>query len=135
INTIKYFVDLYNESIAVRIGVAYIATTFKTVFDTVKRVLQGAWEVIKTWAKASADAIAGVGTVLKSALTLDVSGVKRGIQQIHEAQVSRFMSMGNDVSQMIKGIYSDIKENVNEGIAMVRNVDPLTLEDLMPTKS
>lgn len=133
-NTIKYFIDLYNESVVVRAGVAAIATMYKNTFDIVKRVLQGAWEVIKTWAKSTADSFAGVGTVMKSALTLDPSGVKRGLQEIRDAQMYGFASMGNDVSQMIKGIYSDIKENVNEGLDMIRNVDPLTMEDLFPTK-
>lgn len=130
LNTINYFIELYNESTIVRIAVAGIATTFKNSFAIVSNILKTAWEIFKTFAKATADLFAGVGTVLKGALTGDLGAIKSGLVQMSAAWSSGISSLSKDLGNGIKGLYNDISKNFSDGMAMVKNNQLKPITDL-----
>ena len=130
INTINYFRELYNESTVVRIAVAGIATTFKNAFAIVSNILKTAWEIFKTFAKGTADLFAGVGTVLKGALTGDLGQIKAGLVQMSAAWATGIKTLSNDLGNGIKGLYNDIGKNLSDGVAMVKNNQLKPITDL-----
>ena len=130
INTINYFRELYNESTVVRVAVAGIATTFKNSFAIVSNILKTAWEIFKTFAKGTADLFAGVGTVLKGALTGDLGAIKSGLVQMASAWATGIKTLSNDLGNGIKGLYNDISKNLSDGVAMVNNNQLKPITDL-----
>ena len=130
LNTINYFIELYNDSTIVRIAVAGIATTFKNSFAIVSNILKTAWEIFKTFAKSTADLFAGVGTVLKGALTGDLGAIKSGLVQMSAAWSSGISSLSKDLGNGIKGLYNDISKNFSDGMAMVKNNQLKPITDL-----
>ena len=130
LNTINYFIELYNESTIVRIAVAGIATTFKNSFAIVSNILKTSWEIFKTFAKSTADLFAGVGTVLKGALTGDLGAIKSGLVQMSAAWSSGISSLSKDLGNGIKGLYNDISKNFSDGMAMVKNNQLKPITDL-----
>lgn len=121
VNTINYFRDLYNESIVVRGAVVGLATMFKNSFAVISNILKTAWEIFKTFAKGTADLFAGVGKVLKGALTGDLGEIKSGLGQMAAAWSSGIASLGKDLGNGIKGLYNDIKRNFSDGLNEVVN--------------
>lgn len=115
VNTINYFRDLYNESIVVRGAVVGLATMFKNSFAIISNILKTAWEIFKTFAKATADLFGGVGKVIKGALTGNLDGIKSGLVQMAAAWHSSIASLGKDLGNGIKGLYNDIKKNFSNG--------------------
>ncbi|WP_407475249.1 tape measure protein [Elizabethkingia anophelis] len=127
IDTINYFIRLYNESLVVRAAAQGIATAFKNQFAIVGNVLKAAWEVIKTFAKGVADTFSGVGNIFEGAFTADPTKITKGINQMFSAQINTAKSLGNDMINLFKNIYKDLKSNVVEGIDNVVNFKPIAL--------
>lgn len=116
VNTINYFRDLYNESIVVRGAVVGLSTIFKIAFSAISNTLKTAWEVFKTFAKATADLFGGVGKVLKGALTGDLDGIKAGLGQMAIAWNSGLTSLGKDIAGGIKAFHNDVKKHFSDGL-------------------
>ncbi|MDV3982823.1 hypothetical protein CMT48_17285 [Elizabethkingia anophelis] len=125
IDTINYFIRLYNESIVVRAAVHGIATAFKNQFTIVKNVLKTSWEIIKTFAKGVADTFSGVGNVLEGAFTADPTKITKGVKQIFSAQIDTVKSLGKDLQKGFTDIYDGVVENIKTGYDNVVNFKPI----------
>ncbi|MCT4288190.1 tape measure protein [Elizabethkingia anophelis] len=125
IDTINWFIKMYNTSAIVRAAVQGLATVFKNQFAVVANVLKTAWEIIKSFAKGVADAFKGVGNVIDGALHADVGKITTGVGQIFSAQLNTIKSYGKDLINGIKGIYNDVKDNIVEGIDNIKNFKPI----------
>lgn len=121
IDTINYFRDLYNESIIVRGAVAGLTTVFKIAFSAISNTLKTAWEVFKTFAKATADLFGGVGKVLKGALTGDLDSIKAGLGQMAIAWNTGLTDLGKDIAGGIKSFHNDVKKHLSDGLNDVLN--------------
>ena len=113
INTINYFIDLYNESLVFRAGIEGIALTFNNLWSVVKGVARIIWDTIKTLAKGIITAFGAVGDVMKGAFTLDLDLIKKGVvdfyKNVGETAKNLYKNLGSD----IKGIFNDIGDNVS----------------------
>ena len=113
INTINYFIDLYNESLVFRAGIEGIALTFKNLWSVVKGVARIIWDTIKTLAKGIITAFGAVGDVMKGAFTLDFDLIQKGVgdfyKNVGETAKNLYKNLGSD----IKGIFNDIGDNVS----------------------
>lgn len=111
INTINYFIDLYNESLVFRAGIEGIALTFKNLWSVVKGVASIIWDTIKTLAKGIITAFGAVGDVIKGAFTLDFDLIQKGVgdfyKNVGETAKNLYKNLGSD----IKGIFNDIGGN------------------------
>ncbi|MCT4228719.1 hypothetical protein HZP39_04295 [Elizabethkingia anophelis] len=125
IDTINYFIRLYNESLVVRVAVEGIATAFKNQFTIVKNVLKTAWEIIKTFAKGVADTFSGVGNVLEGAFTADPTKITKGVKQIFSAQIDTVKSLGKDLQKGFTDIYSGVLNNIKTGYDNITNLKPI----------
>ena len=80
-NTVKlinWFIDLYNESLAVRAGVQNIAVSFKGMWNAAKLL----FNLLIDGVKASGRSFKGLATILEGLVTFSLSKVKDGFSQI-----------------------------------------------------
>lgn len=113
---VNWFIDLYNNSIVVRAGVASIAIQFKT-----------AWSIIKNVCILLVDEIIGLGKILKGTLTLNWDDVKAGWDQFRKASSNAVRNIVNDTVDAYKEAWSEIKdgqlEHVNLDISSTSTTD------------
>ena len=117
--TIQWFVDIYNESTIVRIGIEALVANFKIGFSIVSNVLKTAYELIKSFAKGVADAFGGVGSVIKGVLTGDFEAIKNGVKQIAGSVSGTLGNYYNDIKNGLKSTFTDISKIANDGISHV----------------
>ncbi|MCL1666390.1 hypothetical protein M2T78_19160 [Elizabethkingia ursingii] len=122
IDTVNYFIRLYNESIVVRAGVEFIALAFKNSFAIIGGIITTAWELFKTFAKGTADLFKGVGGVLEGAFTADVGKMTAGIKQIFSAQIDTVKIFGRDLINGFSDVYDKVRENIIKAEDNILNV-------------
>ena len=117
--TIQWFVDIYNESKIVRIGIEALVANFKIGFSIVSNILKTAYELIKSFAKGVADAFGGVGSVIKGVLTGDFEEIKNGVKQITGSVSGTLGNYYNDIKNGLKSTFTNISKITNDGISRV----------------
>jgi len=117
VNTINYFIELYNESRVLRYAIESLSLYFKNAFSVIKNVLSTAYEVFKSFAKATADIFGGIGTILKGVFSGSVSDIRKGISEIGSAYYKGFVSVGKDISDGVSSIISDFEANDKQRLA------------------
>lgn len=83
--TINYFIDLYNEVAIVRNGVNFLATSFLTLGNIIEKALSVIYGNFKVFGKATLEIFAGIGSVIKGALTLDPQELLNGVTRVNRA--------------------------------------------------
>lgn len=113
INTINYFIDLYNESIVFRAGIEAIALSFNNLWSVVKGVARIIWDTIKTLAKGIITAFGAVGDVIKGAFTGDLDLIQKGFVDFNKNVGQTAQNLAKNLGNNIKGIFNDIGDNVS----------------------
>ena len=113
INTINYFIDLYNESMVFRAGIEAIALSFNNLLSVVKGVARIIWDTIKTLAKGIITAFGAVGDVMKGAFTGDLDLIKKGFVDFNKNVGDTAKNLASNLGNNIKGIFNDIGDNVS----------------------
>lgn len=104
---VNWFIDLYNNSMVVRTGVASIAIQFKT-----------AWSIIKNVCIMLVDEIMGLGKIIKGVLTLSWDDVKAGWDQFRKASVKAVKNVVNDTVDAYQEAWSEIKDGQIEHVKL-----------------
>ena len=138
ISTINYFIDLYNESIVVRVAVESIALTFKVAWGIIKAVASGIWEAIKSLGLGIAGVFSGIGKVIKGALTLDFTSITNGISDVNNAVLKTAVNVAKDVGNAWNSAFDSAKKSGNDFIDNVfkgkrNHVTEIDLGISMPT--
>lgn len=107
VELVNWFIDLYNNSIVVRAGVASIAIQFKT-----------AWSIIKNVCIMLVDEIMGLGKIIKGVLTLSWDDVKAGWDQFRKASVKAVKNVVNDTVDAYQEAWSEIKDGQIEHVKL-----------------
>lgn len=115
---VNWFIDLYNNSIVVRAGVASIAIQFKT-----------AWSIIKNVCILLVDEIIGLGKILKGTLTLNWDDVKAGWDQFRKASSKAVKNIVSDTVDAYKEAWSEVKDGQLEHINLDITTSPSTGND------
>lgn len=113
INTINYFIDLYNESMVFRAGIEAIALSFNNLWSVVKGVARIIWDTIKTLAKGIITAFGAVGDVIKGAFTGDLDLIQKGFVDFNKNVGQTAQNLAKNLGNNIKGIFNDIGDNVS----------------------
>lgn len=108
LNTINYFVDLYNESKVFRVGVQSIGFAFEGLWVIVKEVLNNIWQNIKTVAKGVVESFSGVGKVIKGAFTGDLDKIAEGLVQTHNSFGKTVVGIANNTVNSVKNVFSEL---------------------------
>lgn len=115
---VNWFIDLYNNSMVVRAGVASIAIQFKT-----------AWSIIKNVCILLVDEIIGLGKILKGTLTLNWDDVKAGWDQFRKASSKAVKNIVSDTVDAYKEAWSEVKDGQLEHINLDITSSPSTGND------
>ncbi len=107
VELVNWFIDLYNNSMVVRAGVASIAIQFKT-----------AWSIIKNVCIMLVDEIMGLGKIIKGVLTLSWDDVKAGWDQFRKASVKAVKNVVNDTVDAYQEAWSEIKDGQIEHVKL-----------------
>lgn len=107
VELVNWFIDLYNNSMVVRAGVASIAIQFKT-----------AWSIIKNVCIMLVDEIMGLGKIIKGVLTLSWDDVKAGWNQFRQASVKAVKNVVNDTADAYQEAWSEIKDGQIEHVKL-----------------
>lgn len=107
VELVNWFIDLYNNSMVVRAGVASIAIQFKT-----------AWSIIKNVCNMLVDEIMGLGKIIKGVLTLSWDDVKAGWNQFRQASVKAVKNVVNDTVDAYQEAWSEIKDGQIEHVKL-----------------
>lgn len=126
IDSINWFIDLYNESEVVRRGVQGLVTEFKIGFAIIKNEVKLVWEIIKTFAKGVAESFKGIGAVIKGALTGNFDEIKYGIASIANASIDTTRTLKDDIVGAFKDTVGDVKKAWNDGMKAIS--DPKQLD-------
>lgn len=113
INTINYFIDLYNESMVFRAGIEAIALSFNNLWSVIKGVARIIWDTIKTLAKGIITAFGAVGDVIKGAFTGDLDLIQKGFADFNKNVGQTAQNLAKNLGNNIKGIFNDIGDNVS----------------------
>lgn len=107
VELVNWFIDLYNNSMVVRAGVASIAIQFKT-----------GWSIIKNVCIMLVDEIMGLGKIIKGVLTLSWDDVKAGWDQFRKASVKAVKNVVNDTVDAYQEAWSEIKDGQIEHVKL-----------------
>lgn len=121
LDSVNWFVELYNESTVIRAGIEILALTFKNQFAVIKGVLSTAWEVIKSFAQGVVDIFGGIGEAIKGVFTGDWEAIKRGASQVGSAYKTAWNNVGNDIVDGVVKVANDIKENSEKALDNIIN--------------
>lgn len=106
ISLVNYVIELYNESLSVRVVVNSVIATFKTGLDLIGNAFGFLIDIIKA-----------TGTVIKGALTLDFDDIKKGAADYAKAWGNLITTTAKDISDN----FSEMSENLQ------KKIKPLTI--------
>ncbi len=95
-----WFIELYNESLPVRVGFQYMFASWTTGFNIVKTALQTLWQQLKLG-----------GQLIKAILTFDLSGIKDAFQEYGNNMRSAVVNNAQNVA----GAWKNAWENTLNG--------------------
>ena len=116
IKAINYFIDLYNNSMIVRAGVASIAMQFKNLWNVVKTVVN----LIVDSFKGMGRTLRGLIDILEGIITFNLSKAQQGFKEIVSGYVKTFKEGWNDIKDFGKGMAQNVIDGYNEVIGKAK---------------
>ena len=90
VDTINYFIDLYNESMGFRIIVESIGFVFKQLVNHIIFFVKAGMALIKGFVRNFTSLFGGIGDIIKGVFTLDYSVLEQGFNQAKDALAETF---------------------------------------------
>ena len=123
VDVANYFIELYNQSAVVRVGIEYIKLTFKNTFT-----------FLKTGLGVLIDVFAAFGKVIKGVLTFSWDDIKQGIADFKNNFVKRMGEMADSVGKNFHDAIENVKHNKIELVSTV-SVDPEQVKEEVKKKT
>ena len=123
VDVCNWFIELYNNSLVVRAGVAAIGNSFKIV-----------WSVIKNVLGLIVDEIAGLANMIKGAFTLDWDTFSAGWDKFRSASGKALKNIVNETVENTKEAWKDINKKLPK-IEIPVGTKPDTPSDDSPAAS
>ena len=119
---INYFVDIYNESVVVRAGIANIAYQFKFLWEVVKLVVN----LIIDSFKGMGRTFKGVLDILQGIITFDVNKAQQGFNELVGGYVKTLKEGWGDLKKAGMGMAQAVVDgyNVTMGKAKLQHFAP-----------
>jgi hypothetical protein len=131
----NYFVDLYNESVAFRIAIEYVALQFKTMFTVVKFVFKGIYTIITGVVRQIVNQFKAMGAVLKGALSLDPKAIIKGVKDFGVATKENLAKVIGGFKNNFGDAITDVSANMKTAIQNVANKKYKTVLEVEVTSS
>ena len=132
---INYWIDLYNESGAFRVGVQAVILTFKTLWFAAELTFKNIWVMLKSLATNTIATFSGVGKIIKGALIGGPMGLKDiydGIIETGDALKNTFDDAIDGAAKNYKAFNEKVAKAAKEGMArgIKDNVALITEKDI-----
>jgi hypothetical protein len=131
----NYFVDLYNESVAFRIAIEYVALQFKTMFTVVKFVFKNIYTIITGVVRQIVNQFKAMGDVFKGALTLDPKAIIKGVKDFGVATKENLAKVIDGIKINFGDAITDVSANMKTAIENVANKKYKTVLEVEVTSS
>lgn len=129
---INEFVNLYNNSLVVRLGFELIRTTILSIVDAAVIAATGVWEMFKKAGTLIFNVFKGLGTAIVAILTGDWDAVGDIMKDTLTGALDDFQSIGKTYADMWKKQGESLANNFSEGYerVMENTMEEVTVEGL-----
>ena len=122
----NYFIELYNESLLVQMGVNFLIGVFKTAFATAKFMVKNIITVFKALGTAVMNIFGSIGDIIMGVLTLDIEKIKKGFSGIGNAMKDSFNQAVDGIKENAQELADTVADNVNEALTL-KKIDPIVI--------
>lgn len=124
----NYFIDLYNESIIVRVGVEAIAMQFKVLWLAVKLVFNGLMTLISGWWSHTKNIFSSFGAAFKAIITGNFSELPNILNKAATETQKNFQNTLGQISNDVKNFKVGLVESFDESLDRIAKRKKLELK-------
>ena len=127
IDVANYFIELYNKSALVQIGINALIMVFKNAFAVAKFMVKNIMTIFKAFAKAVMGIFGSIGDIIMGVLTLDIAKIKKGFSGVGAAMSDGFNDAVDGIKANATELGETVVENFNDALEK-KTIKKLTLE-------
>ena len=127
IDVANYFIELYNKSALVQIGVNALIMVFKNAFAYAKFMVKNIITIFKAFGKAVMGIFGSIGDIIMGVLTLDIAKIKKGFSGIGAAMSDGFNEAVDGIKANATELGNTVVDNFNDALEK-KTIKKLTVE-------
>ena len=112
----NYFIELYNNSLPIKLAVNAIIMQFKNFLAVGKFVFKSVISVLKTFGNAAMGILGGVGDLILGALTFNEAKIKQGFSGIGDAMKGGFIDAIDGIKENASELGTSVVDNFNDAL-------------------
>ena len=127
IDVANYFIELYNKSALVQIGVNALIMVFKNAFAYAKFMVKNIVTIFKALGKSVMNIFGSIGDIIMGVLTLDIAKIKKGFSGIGAAMSDGFNEAVDGIKANATELGNTVVDNFNDALEK-KTIKKLTVE-------
>ena len=127
IDVANYFIELYNKSALVQIGVNSLIMVFKNAFAIAKFMVKNIITIFKAFANSVMRIFGSIGDIIMGVLTLDIEKIKKGFSGIGSAMSDGFNKAVDGIKANATELGNTVVDNFNDALEK-KTIKKLTIE-------
>lgn len=112
----NYFIELYNNSLPIKLAVNAIIMQFKNFLAVGKFVFKSIISVFKAFGNAALGILGGVGDLIIGIFTFDMAKIKQGFSGIGDAMKGGFSDAIDGIKENASELGTSVVDNFNEAL-------------------
>lgn len=116
IDLANWFIELYNNSLPIKIAVEALIMNFKNLLAAGKFVFKSIISVFKAFGKAALGVLGGIGDLLMGIFTLDLDKIKKGFSGIGNAMKGGFTDAIDGIKANASELGTSVVDNFNDAL-------------------
>jgi polyhydroxyalkanoate synthesis regulator phasin len=116
VDTINYFIDLYNESMLFRGAINLIIASFKNMWAGAKFAFNLIFKLGKNMLDKLVDGFKSMGKIIKGVLTFDKEEFTQGLKEYGKTMVDTFLDSTDIVAEETKKFGDEVAKNFSDAI-------------------
>lgn len=112
----NYFIELYNNSLPIKLAVNAIIMQFKNFLAVGKFVFKSIISVFKAFGNAALGILGGVGDLIMGIFTFDMAKIKQGFSGIGDAMKGGFTEAIDGIKENASELGTSVVDNFNDAL-------------------
>ena len=112
----NYFIELYNNSLPIKLAVNAIIMQFKNFLAVGKFVFKSIISVFKAFGNAALGILGGVGDLIMGIFTFDIAKIKQGFSGIGDAMKGGFTKAIDGIKENAAELGTSVVDNFNDAL-------------------
>jgi len=112
----NYFIELYNNSLPIKLAVNAIIMQFKNFLAVGKFVFKSVISVFKAFGNAALGILGGVGDLIMGVFTFDMAKIKQGFSGIGDAMKGGFTEAIDGIKENASELGTSVVDNFNDAL-------------------